>query len=161
MAFDITRSKSTRSLQSRAASILCGVLFLIPLANVAFADAKDVIKQILDEAIPQLQNTMASISQGCSGGSGGVPPLNWQARQESGNLAVQALSAGRAALGEGRTTDARQQINSGLSQWDTLINSLAASCSGGPSGENPVNYGNYVRFRDVMKERLQTALRFL
>ena len=163
ISFYSTRSKTilARSLRSRAALILCGALFLIPLANLALADAKDVVKQILDEAIPQLQNTMASMSQGCSGGSGGVPPLNWQERQKPGNSAVQALSAGRAALGEGRIPDAKQQINSGISQWDTLINSLSMSCSGGPHGQDPVNYGNYVRFRDVMKERLQTAMRFL
>jgi hypothetical protein len=161
MAFYVTRSNSTRSLQSRAASILCGVFFLIPLANVAFADAKDVIKEILDEAIPQLQNTMASISQGCPGGPHGVPPLNWGGRQAPGNSAVQAFSAARAALGEGRITDTRQQIETGLSQWDALIASLSRSCSGGSGGVHPTNYGNYVRFKDSLNERLQTAMRFL
>jgi hypothetical protein len=138
MAFDITGPKSTRPLQARAASILCGVLFLIPLANVAFAaDAADVIKGILDEAIPQLQNTMASISQGCSGGPSGEPPLNWQDRQKPGNSAVQAFSAARAALATGQTSVAVQLINSGLSRWDTLINSLAKSCSGARTGRIP------------------------
>jgi hypothetical protein len=55
----------------------------------------------------------------------------------------------------------KQQINSGLSQWDTLINSLAGSCSGAPSGVNPVSYGNYANFRNILKERLETAMRFL
>ena len=55
----------------------------------------------------------------------------------------------------------KQQIGSGLRDWDTLINSLNDSCSGGPHGEDPVNYGNYLRFRDILKERLKTTLRFL
>src|SRR5580700_411792 len=53
----------------RTVSIVCGVLFLLPTTNVALADAKGVVAEILDEALPQLQNTMASVSQGCSGGS--------------------------------------------------------------------------------------------
>jgi hypothetical protein len=125
------------------------------------ADAKEVIKGILDQAIPQLQTTMASISQGCSGGSSGVPPENWAARQVPGNAAVEEFSRARAALGEDRITDTRQHINSALTQWDTLINSLSLSCSGGEHGEHPVNYGNYVMFRNELRERLKTALLFL
>ncbi|MCC8977575.1 hypothetical protein [Bradyrhizobium acaciae] len=123
--------------------------------------AVDVVKEILDQAIPELQKQMASMSQGCSGGDHGVPPENWQARQAPGNSAIQAFSAARAALGEGRIPDTKQQIISALTQWDTLINSLALSCSGGEHGRDPDNYGNYLRFRDLLKERLLTALRFL
>lgn len=78
MTFEITRSKNlvSRSLQPRTASILCGALLWAPFANVAFAvEAKVVLDQILGEAIPQLQNVMASVSQGCSGGSSGLPQL--------------------------------------------------------------------------------------
>lgn len=123
MLFCSTRSKRlvARSLPSRTASIICGVLFLTPLANVAFAvEAKDEVIKILGEAIPQLQNTMASISQGCSGGGSGVPPLNWQGRQAPGNSAVSTLSDARLALKTAQTSDAgamekiKQQINSGV-----------------------------------------------
>jgi hypothetical protein len=162
-----SKNAVARSLRSRTASIICGIL-LAPLANVAVAaDAKDVVLQILGEAIPQLQNTMASMSQGCSGGSGGVPPLNWQSRQSPGNSAVNTLGNARVALAAAQTSDTgamqqvKQQITSGLSQWDTLINSLDRSCSGGSGGENPVNYGSYVQFRDQLKAQLQTAMRFL
>lgn len=123
--------------------------------------AETVIKEILDEAFSQLQETMASVSQGCSGGAHGRPPLNWQDRQKPGNSAVEAIGAARAAMGEGRIEDAKKLINSALNQWDTLINNLNDSCEGGPHGEDPVNYGNYLRFRDLLKERLRVALRFL
>jgi hypothetical protein len=162
-----SKKSVARSLHSKTVSILCGIL-LTPLANVAVAaEAKDVVLQILGEAIPQLQNTMASMSQGCSGGSGGVPPLNWQSRQAPGNSAVNTLGNARVALAAAQTSDAgamqqvKQQINSGLSQWDTLISSLERSCSGGSGGENPVNYGSYVQFRNQLKAELQTAMRFL
>ncbi|GAB9084629.1 hypothetical protein [Bradyrhizobium diazoefficiens] len=130
-------------------------------------DAKDEVIKILGEAIPELQNTMASVSQGCGGGHGGVPPLNWQGRQQPGNSAVKILGDARTALATAQTSDAaaiqqiKQQIISGLSQWDTLINSLHDSCEEGSHGQDPVNYGNYLRFRDVFEERLKTALRFL
>jgi hypothetical protein len=54
---------------ARTASILCGVLFLSSLGNVAFAvEAKDEVLKILREALPTLQSTMSSMSQGCTGG---------------------------------------------------------------------------------------------
>ena len=108
ISFCSIRSKRlvARSLQSRTASILCWVLFLTPLANVAFAvEAKDEIIKILGEAIPQLQNTMASMSQGCSGGPNGVPPLNWSGRQAPGNEAVKTLGDARTALAAAQTLD--------------------------------------------------------
>jgi hypothetical protein len=162
-----SKNAVARSLRSRAASIICGVLFLIPLANVAFAvDAKEETIKILGEAIPQLLNTMSSISQGCGGGPNGVPPLNWQGRQAPGNSAVKTLGDARVALAAAQASDAnaiqqvKQQINAGLGQWDALINSLASSCSGGSGGENPTNYGNYVQFRNDLKMQLQTSMRY-
>ena len=71
MAFDIARSKSlvARSLRSRTTSILCGVLFLTPLSNVAFAaDTNTAADKVLGDAISQTQDMMVSMSQGCSGG---------------------------------------------------------------------------------------------
>ncbi|MEY9428136.1 hypothetical protein ABH975_003451 [Bradyrhizobium ottawaense] len=123
--------------------------------------AEDVVKEILEQAIPQIQGTMASMSTGCGGGREGVAPVNWPNRQKPGNSAVQEFSSARAALGEGRTADAKQHITSALSLWDQMIANLSGCCSGGPHGEDPPNYGNYVRFRDVLKERLLTAMRFL
>jgi hypothetical protein len=165
MTFDIAGSKSlaARSHLARTASILCGLLFLTSFANVAFAaDAKDEILKVLGEAIPRLTNTMASISTGCSGGAGGVPPTNWAGRQQSGNAAIVALSNARVALATSQPLEAvKQQINTGLSHWDKQINDLSKSCSGGSGGQDPVNYGNYARFRDQLKTELETTMRFL
>ena len=163
MALEITRSKSrvARSLQSRTASIFCGVLLLTAFANFgSAADPKAVVDAILGDAIPRLQDTMVSMSQGCSGGSHGVAPVNWGPLQVHGNTAVNAFSAARTALATDQTPVAVQQIKSGLSELDALVNGLNMSCSGGPHGENPVSYGNYVAFRDNLKAELQTALRF-
>jgi hypothetical protein len=161
MAFEITRSKSQVA-RSLLASVLCGVFLLTAFANFGFAaDPKAVVDAILGDAIPRIQNTMVSMSQGCSGGSSGVPPTNWGPLQVHGNAAVNAFSAARTALATDQTPAATQQIKSGLSELDALINGLNMSCSGGPHGENPVSYGSYVAFRDNLKAELLTALRFL
>src|SRR5262249_41017513 len=144
------------------ASIICGVLFLTPLANVASAaDPKTIVDTILGEAVPAIQNQMVSMSQGCSGGGHGVPPENWGAMQVHGNTAVNAFSGARTALATGQTQVAVQQINAGVSAYDALINGLHENCSGGAHGEDPVSYGAYVAFRNNLKTQLQTALRFL
>jgi len=156
VVFDVTRF--------RTASILGGVLFLAPLANVAAAaDPKVVVGMILRDAIPGLQNTIVSMSQGCSGGPSGVPPVNWGALQVHGNTALTAFSDARTALATDQTpvAVAVQQINSGLNELDLLVNGLHMNCSGGAHGEDPVYYGRYVAFRDKLKTELQTGLRFL
>ena len=163
VSFGIAHTKRlVASSQSRIASILCGVVCLTSLANVASAaDPKAIVDMLLADGIPALQNTMASMSQGCSGGANGVPPFNWGTLQGHGNNAVNALSAARTALATGQTSAAVQQINSGLSELDALINGLHMNCAGGRAGEDPVYYGRYVAFRDNLKAELQTALRFL
>lgn len=71
MTFYPSNSKRARYIRSRAAPILCGILVSFSVANVAVAeDAKVVASQILDEAIPEFQRTMASMSQGCHNGQG-------------------------------------------------------------------------------------------
>jgi hypothetical protein len=159
-----TRSKrlAARSLTSRIASIICGFLFLTPLANVASAaDPKTVVDTILGEEIATLQNQMVEMSSGCSGKGSGVPPVSWGALQVHENTAVNAFSAARTALATDKTPVAVQQINSGVSALDALISGLHDNCSGGPSGEDPLSYGKYVASRDKLKTELKTALRFL
>jgi hypothetical protein len=157
-SFDVTRSK----LRSRIAGVLCGLLFFTSLANVASAaDPKAIADQILSDAIPALQNQMASMSQGCSGGSNGLPPLNWGSLQVHGDTAVNAFSAARTALATGQTPVAVRQINSGLGELDAMIDGLHQNCSGGAHGVDPVYYGRYVVFRNDLKTQLQTVLRFL
>lgn len=150
-----------RSLQSGTVSIFSGIL-LTALANVApAADPKTVADGILGEAIPAIQSQMVSMSGGCSGGRSGVPPLNWGSLQVHGNAAVNAFSGARTALATGQTQTAVQQINSGVSDYDKLINGLHENCSGGAHGENPVSYDRYVAFRNNLKTQLETVLRFL
>jgi hypothetical protein len=144
VSFCSARSKRlvARSLPSRTASIISGVLVLTSLANIASAaDPKTVVDGILGEAIPAIQNQMVSMSGGCSGGASGVPPVNWGALQVHGNTAVNAFSGARTALATGQTQAAVQQINSGVSSYDALINGLHENCSGGARGQDPVNYG--------------------
>jgi hypothetical protein len=97
------------------ASIFYGALFLTPQpANVAFAqDIATIASNILAEAIPQIQGLMTSMSQGCSGGSNGVPPVNWGGLQGQGNAAVNAFQNARVALARGDRATAVQQINAG------------------------------------------------
>jgi hypothetical protein len=140
MTFDITRSKSFVARWqhlARTASLLCGVLFLTSLANVAFAtDPITVVDALLRDAIPAVQDTMASMSQGCHNGHG-VPPLNWGTLQIHGDTAVNAFSAARTALATKQTPVAVQQINSGLSELDILVNGLHMNCSGAGTGMIP------------------------
>jgi len=123
--------------------------------------ARTEIETRLSDAISGLQNTMVSMSRGCSGQPDGVRPVSWDTLQIRGNTAVNALSAARTALATGQTQVAVQRINAGLSELDALVNGLHMNCSGDPHGEDPVYYGRYVAFRDKLKTELQTALRAL
>lgn len=157
-----SKNEVARSLRSRTAAVICGALLLAPVANIASAaDPKTLVDQILGEAIPAIQNQMVSMSEGCSGGGHGVPPVNWGALQVHGYTAVNAFSGGRTSLATNQTQAAVQQINSGLGEYDALINGLHENCSGGAHGEDPTSYGSYVAFRNNLKTELQTALRFL
>ncbi|MGY3485419.1 hypothetical protein ACVW1C_003302 [Bradyrhizobium sp. USDA 4011] len=124
-------------------------------------DPKGVVDQILGEAIPQLQDMMASMSLGCSGGNHGRPPENWGALQVHGHSAVNDFSDARTSLARDQTQNAVQQVNAGLGELDILVNGLHLNCSGGEHGEDPVSYGSYVAKRNSLKDRLTTAMRFL
>jgi hypothetical protein len=155
MSFDITRSKS---LQSRTASMLCGFLFLAPLANVAFADeTKVVIENVLNDAISQTQNMVVSMSQGCSGGAHGVPPVNWGSLQTNGNLAINALNGVKLALTSGQTEEARRQLQSAGNALEALVNGVHNNCSGGASGVDPVYYDRYQAIRAAVRAKLDVV----
>jgi hypothetical protein len=164
MAFDIARSKSpvARSPQFRTASILCGFLFLSPLANVAFAaDIKVAIENVLNDAISQTQNMMVSMSQGCSGGAHGVPPVNWGSLQTHGNSAVNALNAIKLALANDQTADAVRQVEFAGNELDALVNGAHNNCSGGRSGEDPVYYSRYQTVRAAVRAKLDVVSELL
>ena len=163
-SFCRTRSKShvARSLRSRTASILGGLLFFVPLAEAALAaDPNAVADNVLSEAISRTQNLMVSMSAGCSGGRSGVPPANWGGLQASGNSAVNAFNAAKFALAKGETSAAVQQIGSGVSALDGLVNGAHNNCSGGASGVDPVSYGSYLAVRDTIKAKLEVARELL
>jgi predicted acylesterase/phospholipase RssA len=128
---------------------------------VAQAQRAAAQTQVLSGIIYQIQNLMVSMSQGCSGGASGVPPLNWQARQQPGNAAVNALNEAKLALARGQTSDVVRQINSAKDALDALVNGLQRSCSGGASGENPVSYNAYSSVRNTLKGNLDELMRSL
>jgi hypothetical protein len=103
-------------------------------ANAAFAaELNDRIDRMLGDAISQVQGMMVSMSQGCSGGANGVPPVNWGGLQPHGNAAV----------------------NAPVGELQALVNGAHDNCSGGARGVDPVNYGRYVSVRDTLTGRLQ------
>ena len=105
------KSPRDRSPKFKIAAFSCGICVLTAVFDIAVAaEVKFAIDNVLNDAILQTQNIMVSMSQGCSGGSNGVPPVNWGGLQNHGNLAVNALGAGRQALAVGQTMDAVRQI---------------------------------------------------
>jgi hypothetical protein len=163
VTFEIARSKTlmTRSLRFGTAAMIGGALFLAPLGNVAAQDANSAAQTVLSNATSQIQNMVISMSQGCSGGAHGVPPVSWGALQPHGNSAVNALTAARLALSQGQTANAVQQINIAESELDTLLNGVHNSCSGGAHGEDPVGMSGYLAIKASVQGRLDTVKIFL
>lgn len=145
------------------ASLLCGVLLFTPLiTTVAFpADLNAAADSVLGDVISQTQSLMVSMSQGCSGGASGVPPVNWGGLQSHGNSAVNALNAARLALANQNKPGAIQQINSAEGELDALINGAHYACSGGAHGEDPVGFAGYVAIKAAVKGQLDVVKRFL
>jgi len=131
-----------------------GVLFLTSLGNVAAQDANSGAQTVLIQATSQIQNMVISMSQGCSGGARGVPPVNWAQLQPHGDSAVNALAAARVALSQGQATNALQQINIAQGELDVLLNGVHGNCSGGAHGEDPVGMSGYLATRAVVRGRL-------
>jgi predicted acylesterase/phospholipase RssA len=116
---------------------------------------------ILAGAISQVQNLMLSMSQGCSGGAHGVPPLNWTNLQARGNQAVNALNNAKLALVTGETSVAVQQMNFAEGELDALVNGVHNNCSGGASGEDPSGFKSYILQRAAVKGNLNALQRSL
>ncbi len=110
--------------------------------------------QVLSGAISQIQNLMVSLSQGCSGGPHGVPPVNWTNLQPHGNAAVNALATAKVALAQGQTAIVLQQINSAQGELVALVSGAHNNCSGGGHGEDPPGFNGYTAERDRLKETL-------
>ena len=163
MTFEIARCKTlmTRSLRSGTAAMIGGVLFLTPLRNVAAQDANRPAQAVVRDAKDQIQNMVISMSQGCSGGAHGVPPLNWAALQPHANSAVNALDAAVKALSHDLKPDALQQINIAEGELDALLNGVHNNCSGGAHGEDPVGMSGYLAIKASVQGRLDTVKIFL
>jgi hypothetical protein len=156
-----SKNAAARSLRSRTASIICGLLSLVPLADVAFADANAVAMKKLDDATSRLQNMVISMSMGCGGGPHGVPPVNWGNLQPHGNAAVNSLTAAHVSLAQSKTADALQQISAAEPELDALVNGIHNNCSGGCCGIDPTYFASYLATRDVVKQELGDVRDFL
>jgi hypothetical protein len=163
VTFEIARSKTlmTRSLRPGAAAMIGGVLFLAPLGNVAAQDVNSGAQIVLTQATSEVQNMVISMSQGCSGGAHGVPPVNWGQLEPHGNSAVNALTNARVALSQGQTANALQQINVAEGELDALLNGVHGNCSGGAHGVDPVGMSGYLATRASVQGRLDTMKIFL
>ncbi|PZA13288.1 hypothetical protein DNX69_02610 [Rhodopseudomonas palustris] len=141
--------------------MISGVIFLISLSNVAAQNASSGAQTVLTQATSQIQNMVISMSQGCSGGAHGVPPVNWAQLQGHGDAAVNALAAARVALSQGQTKDALQQIDIAQGELDALLNGAHGNCAGGAHGEDPVGMSGYLATRAVVRGRLDDVKIFL
>src|SRR3954454_18349285 len=144
----------TRSLRSGAAAMIAGVFFLVPLGNVAAQDANSAAQTVLKQARSQVQNMVISMSEGCSGGAHGVPPINWAQLQPHANSAVNALDAAVTALSQDQKPNALQQINIAEGELDALLNGVHNNCSGGAHGQDPVGMSGYLATKAVVQGRL-------
>jgi hypothetical protein len=143
-----------------------GVLFLTPLGKVVAQNANSGAQAVLSQATSQIQNMVISMSQGCSGGPHGVPPVNWTQLQFHANSAVNALTAARSALSQGslsqgQTANVLQQINIAEGELDALLNGIHGNCSGGAHGEDPVGMSGYLATKASVQGRLDTLKIFL
>lgn len=110
--------------------------------------------EVLTNAITLTQNLMVSMSQGCSGGPHGVPPVNWTNLQARGNNAVNALNSAKLTLARGQMSGVVEQVNFAESELDALVDGLHNNCSGGIHGEDPPGYNAYRSQRDTLKRTL-------
>jgi hypothetical protein len=163
VTFEIARPKTlmTRSLRSGTAAMISGVLFIAPFGNVAAQDANSAAKTVLSNARSQIQNMVISMSEGCSGGPHGVPPVSWAQLQPHANSAVNALDAAVTALSQDQKPNALQQINIAEGELDALLNGVHNNCSGGPHGEDPVGMSGYLAIKVSVQGRLDTVKIFL
>lgn len=158
----MSKTLMTRSLRSgTAAAVTGGVLFLTPLGNVAAQDPNRVAQTVLSDATSQIQNMIISMSEGCSGGAHGVPPVNWAQLQPHGNSAVNALTAARLSLSQDQKENARQQINIAQGELNALLNGVHGNCSGGAHGVDPVGMSAYLATKAAVQARLDTVKIFL
>jgi len=163
LIFEIARSKTlmTRSLRSGMAAMIGGVLFLAPLCNVAAQDANSAAQTVVSEARSQIQNMVASMSEGCAGGAHGVPPVSWAQLQPHANSALNALDAAVSALSNDQKSNALQEIYIAERELDALLNGVHGNCSGGAHGEDPVGLGGYLATKASVQGRLDTVKIFL
>jgi hypothetical protein len=154
-------SKNLVARSLRTISILGGVFVVTSLANVASADTNSATDAVLNKAVSQIQDMMASMSKGCPGGPGGEPTVNWTTLQLRGNSAVNALNASKVAMAKGEPSHAVQHINSAEAELDALVNGAHDNCSGGAHGVDPLYYARYQSIRDSVKATLDVLKLFL
>jgi hypothetical protein len=148
-------SMCNRSQRLVARSLFCGAISLAPLAaSAGFKDPAVIVDNTMSETISQTQNLMRAISNGCSGGRNGEPPVSWDQLSKDGDAVLNQLSELRIALARNQTDNAVPKINAIETGLDTIINHLHENCSGGSHGVDPPNYGGYRNLVEQMKGKL-------
>lgn len=141
--------------------MIVGLLFSTPLGNLAAADPFSAAQTVVSQATSQIQNMVISMSEGCSGGAHGVPPVSWAQLQPHGNSAVNALSAASVDLANKDKAKALQQINIAEGELDSLLNGVRGNCSGGAHGIDPVGMSGYLATKATVQARLDDVKIFL
>jgi hypothetical protein len=137
-----------------------GVLFLTLLGNVAAAQANSAARTLLSQATSQIRNMVLSMSQGCSGGPHGVPPVNWEQLKLHADSAVNELTSAQSVLSQDQNLSQYQkenvlkQINIAQGELDALLNGVHGNCSGGAHGIDPVGMSGYLATKAVVQGRL-------
>jgi hypothetical protein len=163
MTFAISRSKTlvTWSRRSGTFTIIGWLLFLTQLGNVAAADPTSAAQTVLSQAKSQIQSMVISMSEGCSGGAHGVPPVSWLALQPHGDSAVNALSDASVDLADKDKAKALQHINIAEGELESLLNGVRGNCSGGAHGIDPVGISGYLATKAAVQGRLHDVKIFL
>ena len=152
---------SVRSLGPTTAAIIGGLLLSASFGTIAAGDPTSFAQTLLNKSRSQIQDMVISMSQGCSGGAHGVPPVSWAQLQPHGNSAVNALATANLDLERGDTTDALQKINIAEGELEALVNGIHDNCSGGAHGQDPVSMNNYLAIKAVVEGRLDDVKIFL
>jgi len=146
-----------RSLQSRIASIFCGLLFFTLTASATFADTNSALDKLMSDAISQSQTMVSLMTNNCPGGSGGQNPQNYTEFVNNSNQVGQKLGDLRLALAKGQTSNAGPEIDLVVGMLERMVSLMNLNCPGGPGGRHPLNYGALVDIKNRVTGKLEAV----